>query len=1079
MAKQTAELTRRKQAVVSRLLRPLTNFSLGVATRHPITFMIRRSLQLLIQTCVVLLICIPSIAAQNSNELPKLTDVERELKGGETHAYRITLAAGQFLYATVEQKDIDLIAASYAPDGKEVSACDSPNDRWGFESILLVAERAGDYRIEVQAPNKKAPAGRYRIHIVALREATAVDRGHAAALVAFEEGATLRSKQNANATRAAIEKYQQALTLFRAADDNYSAAMTLQSIGIAYYPLNEFRKGLDCFNQTLALAVELKDKRLEAGTETWTAGMLDILGDVSSALVHYEHALKLAREGGWRLAEGSALASMGKIYSDIAEWQKALELYSQALPIFTEVDSKQDQAITLNNIGITYDLSGEYQKALDYLQQSLPLFRAVGSKNSEAYTLLNIGRVYRRLDDNEKALSYYNQAQTLQRATGNRAQEAETLDEIGDAYAARRDFQKALDYHQQAIEIQLTTGNARREAMARTKLGEVYSQLDQPEKAFEQFKRALATFRNIGDPRSEAIALEGSAKLEQKRGNLAEARKQMAESLSLIETVRARSGSSQLRASYRATVEDAFEFYIDLLMQQHAADPSHGYDAEALEASERGRARSLLEQLNESRVDIRRGVDERLLDKERELARDMNAKAQRELQLKTRKGGADQLAALEREISALEDQYQQVQAAIRQSSPQYAALTQPQPLRLKEIQQQLDPDTLLLEYSLGTEKSYLWVVAPDSLKTYVLPTQDAVEKLATRVYESLVARSVSQPLETREQRTMRIAQADSEFEKSAAELSRMVLSPAASELGNKRLVIVADGALQFVPFAALTIANRRPLIVDHEIVSLPSASSLAVQRQNLANRELAPKTLAVIADPVFSANDSRLKKGVEAAPEPISTRIIEHGPATTTGGQFTIPRLPFTRWEADQILAVARNGSNLKALDFRANRAIATGGELSKYRYVHFATHGYLDTTRAGLSAIVLSLYDEQGKPQDGFLRTHDVYNLKLPAELVVLSACETGLGKEVQGEGVEGLTRAFMYAGARRVVVSLWNVNDKATASLMQRLYAGMLRSNKTPAAALRAAQIEMLRNAQWQAPYYWAPFVMQGEWR
>jgi CHAT domain-containing protein len=152
---------------------------------------------------------------------------------------------------------------------------------------------------------------------------------------------------------------------------------------------------------------------------------------------------------------------------------------------------------------------------------------------------------------------------------------------------------------------------------------------------------------------------------------------------------------------------------------------------------------------------------------------------------------------------------------------------------------------------------------------------------------------------------------------------------------------------------------------------------------------------------------------------------------------------------------------------------------LSKYRYVHFATHGYLDTARAGLSAIVLSLYDEKGKPQDGFLRAHDIYNLKMPAELVVLSACETGLGKDVRGEGLEGLTRGFMYAGARRVVVSLWNVNDKATAALMQRLYTGMLRTNKTPAAALRAAQIEMLRSGQWQAPYYWAAFVMQGEWK
>ncbi len=1036
--------------------------------------------QLLLHFSIALLIGASHAHAQTTNELPALSDLERELKGGESHSYRVTLTAGQFLHATVEQNGIDVIAASFAPDGKQLTSCDSPNGRYGSESVLFVAAQTGEYRVEVRSPNAKAPAGSYRIHVVAVRAATEVDKGHAVGLVAFDEGEKLASEQNAAAKRAAIAKYEQALPLFRAAGDKYRTGMTLQLMGVADYPLNEFPKALDCFNQALAIATELNDKRFQAGTETWIAGMLDILGDVTKALAHHEHALKLAREGGWRLAEGSALASMGKIYSDIAEWQKALDLYSQALPIFTEIDDKQNQAVTLNNIGIAYDLSGEYQKALDYLQQSLPLFRATGNKNSEAYTLLNIGRVYSRLDQNDKALSYYNQAQALQRATGNRAQEAETLDEMGEAYSAAGQYEKAIDYHQQAIQIQVTVGNVRREALARAKLGDVYSKLGQPAKALEQFNQALATFRSIGDPRSAAMVLEGTARVEQKRGNLAEARKQIDESIKLIETVRARSGSSQLRASYRATVEDAFEFYVDVLMQQHAADPAHGYDAEALQASERGRARSLLEQLNESRIDIRRGVDANLLDKERELTRDLNAKAQREMQLRTRKSSGEQLATLQREISALEDQYQQVQASIRQSSPQYAALTQPQPLGLKEIQQQLDPETLLLEYSLGSEHSYLWVVGIDSLKSYVLPKQDEIQKLAEHVYQSLGARSVSKSLETPAQRTVRIAQADTQFQQSAADLSRLILAPAAAGLQNKRLVIVADGVLQYVPFAALPLPEHRPLIVDHEIVSVPSASSLAVQRQNLANRALAPKTLAVIADPVFSTNDPRLAKGLEAGAAQ-STRTLEHVPANASAnsGQLSIPRLPFTRWEADQILAVARRGSNLKALDFRANREIATSGELSKYRYVHFATHGYLDTTRAGLSAIVLSLYDEQGKPQDGFLRTHDVYNLKLPAELVVLSACETGLGKDVQGEGLEGLTRGFMYAGARRVIVSLWNVNDQATASLMQHLYAGMLRNNKTPAAALRSAQVEMLRTPQWQSPYYWAPFVIQGEWK
>ena len=207
----------------------------------------------------------------------------------------------------------------------------------------------------------------------------------------------------------------------------------------------------------------------------------------------------------------------------------------------------------------------------------------------------------------------------------------------------------------------------------------------------------------------------------------------------------------------------------------------------------------------------------------------------------------------------------------------------------------------------------------------------------------------------------------------------------------------------------------------------------------------------------------------------VNTRLLEH---LAEDGKLKIRRLPFTRQEADRILAVSPAAGNLKATDFKANRAIATGSELSKYRYVHFATHGYLDSERPDLSAIVLSLVDQKGQPQDGFLRAHEIYNLTLPAELVVLSACQTGLGKEIKGEGLVGLTQGFMYAGARRVVVSLWNVNDKATAELMQRFYKGMLKEKQSPSAALRKAQAEMSQHKEWQQPYYWAAFVLQGEW-
>ena len=1049
---------------------------------------------------------------QDVGNLPPLSPVERELKGGETHSYQVALVAGQFLYAQVEQQGIDLTIDVFDPGGQKIADADSPNDNWGAEPILLVAGLSGNYRVDIRSPNKTALKGRYQIKIIASRKPTATDQTHFAAERAFNEGRKLRAQQTVAARRSAIEKYEQALPFFRASGEAYREALTLLSIGFAYAQLSEFRRALVYFNETLTLAQNLKERRLEAATETFLGGMQDILGDIGRALDHYNRALTLSRESGNRQAEASSLNNIGATYYGIAYWQKALEYYSQALPHLRALGNQRGEANTLSNIGVAYNMLGEQQKALDHLQQSLLLRRSTSDRNGEAYTLSNIGSAHGRYGEYHKALDYYNQAQVIQRETGNRAQEAETMDLIGTAYSAVGQPDKALEYHQQALQIQRATGNIRREAISLSNLGHVYNLLSQPDKALDQFNQALSIFRNIGDLNNAAVTLEGSARSKQMRGNLDEARKHIEESLTLIETVRARSGSQQLRASYRASMAKVYEFYIDLLMQQHAANPSLGHDAEAFQASERGRARSLLELLSEAHVDIRQGVETAVIERERNLTQLLNAKAQRQIQLMARKGSQDEIATLNKEISTLEDEYQQVQATIRKTSPGYAALTQPQPLTLKEIQQQLDSDTLLLEYSLGEERSYMWAVAQKSLKSYVLPKREQTEKIARRVYELLTTRSLFRPGENAAVKQQRIAQADSQLLETSGELSQMVLGPVATELGTKRLVVVADGALQYVPFGALPVpsvvsgqlsvadsrtadnglrttnngqrTNDTPLIVDNEIMSLPSASAIAVQRKGLQGRKPAANAVAVIADPVFSSNDERLKLNVRnAAKRPdqtdgvANTRVIEH--LADDPGELVIRRLRFTRQEAEQILAVAPRASNLKAIDFKATRATATGGELSKYRYVHFATHGYLDSERPDLSAVVLSLVDEQGKPQDGFLRAHEIYNLNLPAELVVLSACQTGLGKEIKGEGLVGLTRGFMYAGAARVVVSLWNVNDKATADLMTKFYEKILKQGARPAAALRAAQVEMWKQKQWQSPYYWAAFTMQGEWR
>ena len=444
-------------------------------------------------------------------------------------------------------------------------------------------------------------------------------------------------------------------------------------------------------------------------------------------------------------------------------------------------------------------------------------------------------------------------------------------------------------------------------------------------------------------------------------------------------------------------------------------------------------------------------------------------------------------------------------------------------LSLREIQEQiLDRDTLLLEYELGEERSFLFAATPDALHTFILPSRKVIEPIARRAYEALSRSQQPQIFTSVTEKQAWLESNEKEYEQAAAKLSAMILKPAGALLGHKRLLIVKDGALHYVPFAALPecglgnadcglaatapssrntsspknassrvgpqseIRNPKsslPLVLNHEIVSLPSASTLAVMRRDEEKRKSAPKTLVVMADPVFDIHDERFVSptlhtptrtlfGVGTLPENFRA-IGEKGEGNTF-----FPRLPASRNEADAVLALVSADERKSLLDFDANYKMVTQDDLSQYRFVHFATHGLLDETHPELSGLLLSQVNQQGSSVDGFFTTLDAFNLKLNADLVVLSGCRTALGKEVKGEGLMGLTRGFMYAGARRVMASLWQVNDNATAELMKRFYQGMFGEKKlAPAAAMRAAQIDLWNDKKWKSPYYWAAFTLQGE--
>jgi CHAT domain-containing protein/tetratricopeptide (TPR) repeat protein len=1046
---------------------------------------IRRGLWLLLTTVLLA----STLTAQNEKAAPALElgkPIERELAGDQSHSYSIAVTAGQYLHVVVDQRGIDVVVTLFGPDGKKLAEVDSPNGTQGPEPVSMVAETAGSYRLEVRSLEAKAKAGRYQIKIEELRAAQPQDKSRIAAQQALAEGEQSRSEGSAGSLRKAIDKYEEALPLLRAANDRAKEAETRNTIGLIYDSLGEKQKALDYYNQ----------------------------------------ALPLLRAVGNRRGEADTLNNIGYVYDTLGEMQKALDYYNQALPLRRAVGDRQGEAVTLDSIGFVYDSLGEKQKALDYYNQALPLSRAVGDRRFEAATLNNIGAVYNTLGEKQKALDYYNQALPLWRAVGDRDGEAATLDNIGAVYNTLGEKQKALDLYNQALALHRVTGSRYYEASTLTHIGVVYNSLGERQKALDLYNQALPLNRAVGDRSGEADTLASIATVERDRGNLTEARVRIEEALTIVESLRTKIASQELRSSYFATVQQYYDFYIDLLMHLHQQQPSAGHDSTALQASERRRARSLLETLAEANADIRQGVDPTLVARERSLQQQLNAKGQVQTRLLSGKHTDAQAETLAKEIETLTTEFQQVEAQIRQTSPHYAALTQPQPLTLKQIQTQvLDQDTLLLEYSLGEERSYLWAVTADSVTSYELPKRETIERTAREVYTLLTDPTAWSEGSLTNRRGLGLEKANSTgrpsrgaASKRAASvahspealvrLSQLILAPIAAQLGKKRLVVVADGALQFIPFASLPIPsagqqseNRaqqlantyRPLVAEHEIISLPSASTLAVLRNEVRGRKPAEKSIAIFADPVFERSDARFKRETaknapsngnaavnESKQRGLRLEVVKSANESgVMGADLQIPRLPGTRKEAEQILSLVPPNARQQAFDFNANRATARSADLSQYRYLHFATHGFLDSQHPELSGILLSMFDETGEPQDGFLRAHEVFNLKLPAELVVLSACQTGLGKEVKGEGLVSLTRGFMYAGSPRVVVSLWSVSDVGTAELMTRFYKGMLKEGLRPAQALQAAQVSMFKEKRFASPFYWAAFTLQGEWR
>jgi len=885
-----------------------------------------------------------------------------------------------------------------------------------------------------------------------------------------------------------INLLKEALDLFESHQDRRGQASSLNNLAIAHARTGNYSLARELIERALPLRNAENDRVRAINLINSLGAVSDLLGEPDKALEYFEQAWQewqklgeLAPNEPGRVAKW--LQNLAVASDKLGQWEKARDYYDKALAMFSEGDPAR--TATLDNKGELYASFGDLKKARAYYDEALASLPAEKfDPDIKAGILVHLGQLYSLENKLANAVSTFEKARDLR---PSKPKLADVLTNLAVALSSQGKLEEAMAAYNQALTIQLELKEKRGQALTLQKRGETYNLLKQHPQAVDDLKSAVVLWESLKDPRGRAGTLNTLARVEQDRGNLIEALKYSDEAISIVESQRTTLSSRQLRAQYLATQENYYDLNIDLNMQLSKSAGAE-FAAQAFATTEKARARVLLEALTEAGVDraepgkVTDPQLSSLLDQLHTFKVRLAAKAQQRTRFLNTNPNSARLPALDKEIDALSEKYDSLEAQVRSQHPRYATLTKPQPTTLKVTQQQLDNDTLLLEYALGSQRSYVWAITQDSIDGFELAPRDQIEQAASRVTEALTAKSQNA------QDKLRL---EKQFSEASTELSKLVLERVAPRLGNKRLVLVADGALQFVPFAALPVANS-PLIAQHEIVYLPSASVLTVQRQELANRKPAAHAVAVLANPVFGEDDERVSAAIKKKPEggtlTMQSQPPQSEPANSSRNAKTamrdagidkLDRLPYSYDEALAIMNVVPKGEYFAALGFEANRATAMSPVLSNYRYVHFATHGILNLEHPELSGIVLSLVDKNGAPQDGYLFLHDIYNLNLPAELVVLSACQTGIGKQVKGEGLIALTRGFMYAGAARLVASLWKVNDAATAKLMAQFYKEMFVNGKKPAAALQAAQLHLRKQPRWSAPVYWAGFFIQGEWR
>jgi len=865
--------------------------------------------------------------------------------------------------------------------------------------------------------------------------------------------------------------YGEALTARERLGDPVLIGRTLNGLGSANFQTADYDSALAWYGRARAVRETLPNKVDLGVTVSYIGNVYFRMGRLVEAREAYAEALGILGPDAPARRRTPALVGLANVHWNLGEFEEALVVYREQLDLAVETGDIVNQALMRRNIAQTLQYLGDYTNALQELLLAVPI-QEIEDPGSLPDTYITLGNVYRQLADPGAALRVYGEAGRIAEETENPRAKAEAMANLGATYAemgirnrALRSFDEALvlyaelddepgrrnaltqkaDFLQtqgeydealvicdEALALDRGLGMRARVAEDLINRGSALAATGRFAEAREALNEALVLGGELGRPDVEGHAYLNLADILDQEGRLDSARVYNARAIDIMENAWDPTLSAETKAAFLGNRAYIYEAQVHVLARMDAAAPGEGYREESFAAAERGKARALLDMLNESRVDLSADEDTGLAARARDLERALGTVNYLLREAAANDVPPDSLKALKKRRRDLERERQDLGRSRRLADPRLASLDPGRPFTVDEVREALLGGTdVLLEYALGDSASYLWVVTREDLRLITLPPRAELEAPLARLRSSL----------------LNPADRDFTFRDDARDLYDLVLAPAVREVGRAdRVLLIPDGALHFLPFDVLLDGDDEYPLAGRRLSYGPSATTLAVLA-GYSSDQRATRDLLIVADPAF-------------------------GEAEATAG---LAPLPQTRAEAEAIAANFDSAGVTLLLgeDARAE-TLRAPGYLSDYRILHFATHALVDERRPERSAIALAR--PRDEREDGFLRADEIYPLDIRAELVVLSACETGLGKQVRGEGVLGLPRAFFYAGSPRVVVSLWSVSDRSTAVLMSAFYRHLEQHGQSPAEALARAKVELRSKPEFAHPFHWAPFELMG---